>query len=101
MRPSESEATAKIPAIFRHRFTLDAVSVVVGRLLRMPEPFIGSERTATGALTPYALRSKFVAIYPDIYVSPAADVTAVARQGGVAVVPAPGHRRGAIGCRAA
>ena len=55
------------------------MSVVLGRLLRMPEPFIGSERTATGALTPYALRSKFVAIYPDIYVSPAADVTAVVR----------------------
>ena len=79
MHASESEATAKIPARFRHRFTFDAVSVVVGRLLRMPEPFIGSERIATGALTPYALRSKFVAIYPDIYVSPAADVTAVVR----------------------
>ena len=79
MHAGESEATAKIPARFRHRFTFDAVSVVVGRLLRMPEPFIGSERIATGALTPYALRSKFVAIYPDIYVSPAADVTAVVR----------------------
>ena len=56
--------------------------MVVGRLLRMPEPFIGSERTATGALTPYVLRSKFVAIYPDVYLSPAVDVTAVVRAKG-------------------
>ncbi len=79
MHASESEPTAKIPARLRNGFTFDAVSVLVGRLRRMAEPFIGSERTATGALTPYALRSKFVAIYPDVYMSPAADVTAVVR----------------------
>lgn len=77
VRVSESEPTAKIPAGFRNGFTLDAVSVVVDRLRPMEEPFIGSERIATGALTPYALRCKFVAIYPDVYGSPPADVTAV------------------------
>ncbi len=45
----------------------------------MGEPFIGSEATATGALTPYRLRSKFVALYPDVYVPANAEVTAVTR----------------------
>ena len=34
----------------------------------MGEPFIGSEAIASGKLTPYALRSRFVALYPDVYV---------------------------------
>lgn len=60
----------------RSEFTLAAVSVAVGTLQRMGEPFIGSEAVAAGALTPYALRSKFVALYPDVYVPRGAGVTA-------------------------
>lgn len=56
-----------------------AVSVAVGTLRRMGEPFIGSEAVAAGVLTPYTLRSKFVALYPDVYLPPAAEVTAVER----------------------
>jgi hypothetical protein len=42
----------------------------------MGEPFIGSEAVAAGELTPYALRSKFAALYPDVYVPRGAEVTA-------------------------
>lgn len=33
----------------------------------MAAPFIGSEAVASGRLTPYALRSRYVAVYPDVY----------------------------------
>ena len=42
----------------------------------MGEPFIGSEAVAAGALTPSGLRSKFVALYPDVYVPRDVGVTA-------------------------
>lgn len=45
----------------------------------MGDPFIGSEAVRAGRLTPYALRSRFVAIYPDVYISADADVSAVVR----------------------
>jgi hypothetical protein len=48
----------------------------------MGEPFIGSEALATGALTPYALRSRFVALYPDVYIANGSPVTAVVRAKG-------------------
>lgn len=42
----------------------------------MNSPFIGTEAVASGALTPYVLRSRHVAVYPNVYVprgtSPAA-----------------------------
>ncbi|OBF05078.1 hypothetical protein [Mycobacterium sp. 852002-10029_SCH5224772] len=34
----------------------------------MREPFIGSEAVASGLVTPYALRSRFVKVHPDVYV---------------------------------
>lgn len=40
------------------------------------EPFIGSEAVATGALTPYRLRSRFRVLYPDVYLPADAEVTA-------------------------
>ncbi|MBV9640362.1 MAG: hypothetical protein JO330_12495 [Mycobacteriaceae bacterium] len=40
-----------------------------------PEPFIGSEAVAAGQLTPYALRSRFKAIYPDVYIAADAELT--------------------------
>lgn len=52
---------------------------MVGTLRRMGTPFIGSEAIASGRLTPYALRSRFVALHPDVYVSTGTDVTAVLR----------------------
>ncbi len=45
----------------------------------MEVPFIGSEATASGAITPYALRSKFVALYPDVYIQRDGDLTAIDR----------------------
>jgi hypothetical protein len=45
----------------------------------MGEPFIGSEALASGRLSPYALRSRFVRLFPDVYLPPDAQVTAVTR----------------------
>ena len=35
----------------------------------MGEPFIGSEAVESGILTPYALRSRFLRIHPDVYIA--------------------------------
>jgi hypothetical protein len=43
------------------------------------EPFMGSEALASGALTRYRLRSRFVALHPDVYVAPRTDLTAATR----------------------
>lgn len=45
----------------------------------MRGPFIGSEALASGALTRYRLRSRFVALHPDVYIQRDADLTAVTR----------------------
>jgi hypothetical protein len=45
----------------------------------MGEPFIGSEAIASGALTRHRLRSRFIAIHPDVYISPDTNVTAATR----------------------
>jgi hypothetical protein len=45
----------------------------------MGEPFIGSEALKAGRLTPYALRSRFVAMHPDVYIASDAEVTALTR----------------------
>nr|WP_046283381.1 hypothetical protein [Mycobacterium sp. UM_NZ2] len=45
----------------------------------MVTPFLGSEAVRTGRLTPYALRSQFVAIHPDVYVPTGTRATAVLR----------------------
>jgi hypothetical protein len=42
-------------------------------------PFIGSEALAAGALTRYRLRSRFLAIHPDVYVPRDMDLTAATR----------------------
>jgi hypothetical protein len=42
-------------------------------------PFIGSEATAAGLVTPYALRSKFMAIHRDVFVPRDAEVDAIFR----------------------
>ena len=44
----------------------------------MNDAFIGSEALAAGRLTPYALRSRFVAIHPDVYLPRDEELTAVA-----------------------
>ncbi len=43
------------------------------------EPFIGSEALASGAVTRYQLRSRFVAVYPDVYVPLGVNLTASSR----------------------
>jgi hypothetical protein len=45
----------------------------------MVEPFIGSEAVASGALTPYALRSRFLPIHRNVFIPRDAEVTAVVR----------------------
>lgn len=45
----------------------------------MGAPFIGSEAVASGALTPYALRTKFTPIHRDVYVARDIELTAVVR----------------------
>jgi hypothetical protein len=45
----------------------------------MAEPFIGSEAVASGALTRYQLRSRFAAVYPDVYVPIGTNLTATSR----------------------
>ncbi|HWF28897.1 MAG TPA: hypothetical protein VG327_11060 [Mycobacterium sp.] len=45
----------------------------------MEEPFIGSEALVAGALTRHRLRSRFVAIHPDVYVPHDMDLTAATR----------------------
>ena len=46
---------------------------------RVREPFIGSEALASGVLTRHRLRTRFVALHPDVYTSPDANLTAVQR----------------------
>ena len=53
--------------------------MAVGTPRHMGVPFIGSEAIASRAITPYALRSRFVALYPDVYIALDSDVTAVDR----------------------
>jgi len=48
-------------------------------LVRMAEPFIGSEALAAGAVTPYQLRTRFDAIHPDVYIARGSELTAVER----------------------
>lgn len=45
----------------------------------MEEPFIGSEAVAAGLVMPYALRSRFVKLHPDVYVPAKVTLTAQSR----------------------
>lgn len=45
----------------------------------MTDPFLGSEALAAGLLTPYELRSRYVALHKDVYVPKDAELTAVLR----------------------
>jgi hypothetical protein len=45
----------------------------------MGVPFIGSEAVASGALAPYGLRAKFMAIHRDVYVPRDTELTAIMR----------------------
>jgi hypothetical protein len=45
----------------------------------MREPFIGSEALAAGTLTRHAVRSRFLALYPDVYVPKDIELTAIQR----------------------
>ena len=61
-------------------------------------PFIGSEAVASGALAPYGLRAKFMAIHPDIYVPRGTELSAVARARTAWLWS---HRRGVVAGRSA
>ncbi|MCV7282419.1 hypothetical protein H7J88_22560 [Mycolicibacterium flavescens] len=45
----------------------------------MDVPFLGSEATAAGRLSPYELRSRFAAVYPNVYLPKGMEITAVTR----------------------
>ncbi|MCV7078309.1 DUF559 domain-containing protein [Mycobacterium szulgai] len=45
----------------------------------MTDPFLGSEAIASGALTPYELRSRYVALHRDIYLPRAVELTPILR----------------------
>lgn len=45
----------------------------------MAQPFIGSEALAAARLTPYQLRSRFVAVYPGVYLPRGAEANAALR----------------------
>ncbi|HJT93981.1 MAG TPA: hypothetical protein VJ777_18960 [Mycobacterium sp.] len=45
----------------------------------MGDPFIGSEATASGRVTPYTLRSRFSRLHPDVYQPRNVELTAVTR----------------------
>ena len=45
----------------------------------MAVPFIGSQALARGELTPYTLRSRFNALYPDVYLPRNVELTPIAR----------------------
>jgi very-short-patch-repair endonuclease len=45
----------------------------------MTDPFLGSEALAAGVLTPYELRSRYVAVHKDVYLPRDAELTAVLR----------------------
>ena len=48
----------------------------------MDEAFIGSEAIAAGALTPYQLRTRFNAVYRDVYIAEGVELSAAARGSG-------------------
>lgn len=45
----------------------------------MRSPFIGNEAVAAGLLTPYELRSRYTAIFPNVYIARGADISATLR----------------------
>ncbi|MEQ0599220.1 hypothetical protein ABLO02_06450, partial [Mycobacterium tuberculosis] len=45
----------------------------------MTDPFLGSEALAAGVLTPYELRSRYVALHKDVYVPQGVELTAQLR----------------------
>jgi AbiEi antitoxin C-terminal domain len=53
--------------------------VPLDTLAHMKEAFVGSEAVNSGALTKYQLRSRFVALHPDVYIPPDTDLTAIRR----------------------
>jgi hypothetical protein len=65
--------------IFRSGVTPATVVSARRQTSIMQAPFIGSDAVAAGHLTPYQLRSRFVALHHDVYVPKAAELTPVLR----------------------
>jgi hypothetical protein len=65
--------------IFRPEYTLGENVGARRHTSAMGEPFIGSEALARGGLTRHALRSKYIAIHPDVYIPRDTEFGAVAR----------------------
>lgn len=53
---------------FRTGVTLVTFVGVTQHTSTMTDPFLGSEALAAGVLTPYELRSRYVALHKDVYV---------------------------------
>lgn len=62
-----------------HQSTFGAAVGVRRHTSRVTAPFLGSEARASGEATRHELRTRFVAIYPDVYVPSGSDLTAAAR----------------------
>ena len=76
---AQRELTAHFRPILRPDVTLGAVVGGPIHTGRVGEPFIGSEALASGTLTRHRLRSRFVAIYPDVYVPRDTELSATTR----------------------
>lgn len=64
---------------FRSPVTLAWLVGVAHHTFAHDDPFLGSEALAAGALTPYELRSRYVALHKDVYLPKDAAMTAVVR----------------------
>lgn len=61
---------------FRTGVTLVTFVGVTQHTSTMTDPFLGSEALAAGVLTPYELRSRYVALHKDVYVPQGVELTA-------------------------
>ncbi|CFD54839.1 cullin%2C a subunit of E3 ubiquitin ligase [Mycobacterium tuberculosis] len=64
---------------FRTGVTLVTFVGVTQHTSTMTDPFLGSEALAAGVLTPYELRSRYVALHKDVYVPQGVELTAQLR----------------------
>ena len=75
----EPNQAANSGARFRSAVRLAGGVGVAQHTSAMTDPFWGSKALAAGALTPYALRSRYVALHKDVYVPRDAQLTAELR----------------------
>lgn len=70
---------AGLSGTFRIGVTLAGVVRALRHTSAMEQPFLGTEALAAGDVTPYQLRSRFVALHQDVYVAKGVELTPVLR----------------------